>query len=267
MRVGAPAHKELLCRFFIETHTPYDPDAIEWPALDDAALARLRALPFWGEAASTEREVARTVQGLAPLEPDPLLREAIALQGYEEGRHATLIQRMTAHYALPVPPKPESPPPADVEWAFLRTGYGECFDSFFAFGLFRLAAESGFFPPALLARFDPLVQEEVRHVLFFVNWIAYRRARMPPPRRPLDVARCARAMVLQVWDRAQTARGVDTGDFMLKSSDAMDLDISPGRFLRVCLAECERRFAAYDPRLLRPRLVPGLARLLARVLK
>ena len=39
--------------------------------------------------------MAKKVQALAPLEPDPLLREAIALQGYEEGRDYVMDWRVT----------------------------------------------------------------------------------------------------------------------------------------------------------------------------
>ena len=264
--IGSAAHKELFCREFIDTHRVYDADAIAWPELDAATLERLRALPFWGEAVSTESEVARIVQALAPLECDPLVREAIALQGSEEGRHARLIRRMTEHYGISVAPPSGNGIPADVEWAFVRTGYGECFDSFFAFGLLSLAQTSGFFPTRLIELFDPIVQEEARHILFFVNWIAHRRAQMAWWKRPRDFSHSTLAVALQVWGRIQTARGTQTDDFMMKSSESMQLDISPRAFIELCLRENERRLSPYDRRLLRPRFVPAVARAISRIL-
>lgn len=274
--IGSEQHKELFCRAFIDTHDPYDPHAIDWPAVEPDALARLRAMPFWGEAISTERDVAKKVQALAPLEPDPLMREAIALQGYEEGRHSALLHEMLRHYDIPMPQITETPQGGDPWWNFMRVGYGECFDSFFAFGLYTLARDSGLFPPALLKTMEPIVQEEARHILFFVNWIAYCRARQPAAQRLLHRGRCALAMAVQVWTRVKTAvaaaRGGDGGaddgdDFMLGVKDSLEVVNSPRQFLEVCLRENDRRLDPYDPRLLRPTFVPSIARTLSKVLK
>jgi hypothetical protein len=274
--IGSEQHKALFCRAFIDTHDPYDPFAIDWPTVEPEALARLRAMPFWGEAISTERDVAKKVQALAPLEPDPLMREAIALQGYEEGRHSALLHEMLRHYEIPMPQLTDGPQTGDPWWNFMRVGYGECFDSFFAFGLYTLARDSGLFPPALLKTVEPIVQEEARHILFFVNWIAYCRARQPLAQRLLHRGRCALAMALQVWSRIKTAiaaaRGGDGGgsaedDFMLGVKDSLEVVNSPRQFLEVCLRENDRRLDPYDPRLLRPTFVPTIARTLSRVLK
>jgi hypothetical protein len=275
--IGSDEHKELFCRAFIDTHDPYDPHAMDWPEVDAAALARLRAMPFWGEAISTERDVAKKVQALAPLEPDPLMREAIALQGFEEGRHAALLNEMLRRYDIPMPRLNDDPQRGDPLWNFMRVGYGECFDSFFAFGLYTLACDSGLFPPALLKTVEPIVQEEARHILFFVNWIAYCRARQSLPQRVVHTGRCALAMVLQVWTRVKTAvaamRGGDgddsdeDDDFMLGVKDSLEVVSSPRQFLQVCLRENDRRLAPYDPRLLRPTFVPKIARTLSKILK
>jgi hypothetical protein len=265
--IGSDGHKELFCREFIDTHARYTPDSMAWPELDGGTLARLRAMPFWKDAIATERDVARKVQALVPLVHDPLLNEAIALQGYEEARHAALLETMLEHYEIPLPPIAEEPLTGDAEWNFIRTGYGECFDSFFAFGLYVVARDSGLFPAALLAVMEPVVHEEARHILFFVNWIAYRQARQSFAARQVDRGRCALAMGLQVWTRIQTARGAAAEeDFMLGVGESLDLPTSPREVLEVCLRENERRLGAFDPRLLRPRFVPSIARAVYRVL-
>jgi hypothetical protein len=260
---------------FIETHDPYDPAKVAWPEVDDVTLKRLRSMPFWNEAVSTEHDVARKVQALVPHEPDPQLREAIALNGFEEGRHSSLLDHMLRHYEIPRPATREEPLSDDPLWDFMRVGYGECFDSFFAFGIYKLAGDSGFFPPPLLSAVAPIVQEEARHILFFANWIAYCRAREGGVGKLSHMARCAAAMTAQVWGRVKTAIGAarsggDGGaepedDFMMGVKDSLDVVSSPRQFLSVCLSENDRRMAAFDPRLLRPTFVPKLARALARV--
>lgn len=275
VRVGSEEHKELFCRVFIETHDPYEPAKVAWPDLDDATLKRLRSMPFWNEAVSTEHDVARKVQALVPHEPDPHLREAIALNGYEEGRHSSLLDHMLRHYEIPRPATREEALSADPLWDFMKVGYGECFDSFFAFGLYKLAGDSGLFPQPLLRAVAPIVQEEARHILFFANWIAYCRAREHGAGKLTHMARCAMSMTAQVWGRVKTAiaaarGGGDDGpaqedDFMMGVKDSLDVVTSPRQFLQVCLAENDRRLAPYDQRLLRPTFVPRLARGLARV--
>jgi hypothetical protein len=272
--VGSAEHRRLLGQFFLDTHVEYVPEQMPWPALAEEELQRLRALPFWQEAVSTENVTSNTVAAAAALEGDPLVRKAIELQGFEEMRHARLLVALTSHYRIPV----EAPPrfaPRSLESDFLFAGFGECFDSFFAFGLFALARESGFFPPALVKLFEPVMQEEARHILFFVNWVKYRRSQLPWWRRPAFRLRCAWIIVKQVASRVKTARSMgkpqpagagSSENFTLTAHQDLGTEVTLHRLLGLCLTENERRMAEYDARLKRPRLVPGIARALFRLI-
>ena len=283
IEIGSVAHRELLARFFMDSYVEFVPEQVQWPPLSEESKNRLVSLPFWQEAVATENVTSNTVAAAAALEADPGLREAIALQGFEEGRHARLLQALTTHYDISIdhPPPYE---PRDLEHDFLFAGFGECFDSFFAFGLFALARESGFFAPELVAVFEPVVQEEARHILFFVNWVKYRRSQLPWWRRPGFSLRCGWIILKQVWSRVKTARtlgggddtaadkaapamGGDDGDnFTLSAHQDLGEDVTLHKLLGLCLRENAARLAPYDARLLRPRLVPALARFMYRVL-
>lgn len=269
LSIGSAEHRQLLGRFFLDTHVEYVPEQMQWPPLAGEELTRLRSLPFWQEALSTENVTSNTVAAAAALEADPLVRKAIELQGFEEMRHARLLLALTSHYRIPIEPPPRFAP-RSLESDFLFAGFGECFDSFFAFGLFALARESGFFPPALVKVFEPVMQEEARHILFFVNWVKYRRSQLPWWRRPAFRLRCAGIILRQVASRVKTARSMgrpQTGsseNFTLTAHQDLGAQVSLHRLLGLCLAENERRMAEYDARLERPRLVPGIVRALFR---
>jgi hypothetical protein len=64
IRVGSDEHRRLYCRMFVDSHKPFRPEDIVWPALDAEALARLKALPVWSEAVRTETATAVKVQTL-----------------------------------------------------------------------------------------------------------------------------------------------------------------------------------------------------------
>src|SRR6185369_6940015 len=116
--IGSPEHKELLCRFFIDTHKPFKPAELQWPDLDDAARRRLAVLPIWNEAVYTEAETALKVQTLGTAEKDPLMAEAISLQGYEEGRHAEMLRILVDKYRIALEKSADPGTPDNPDWEF-----------------------------------------------------------------------------------------------------------------------------------------------------
>lgn len=265
VEIGSERHLRMFCEMLLQTHHPYKPAVIAWPALDDEALRRVTALPIWDIAVRTEGHAAVRVRTYAATVTEPLLRRALQLDGDEEARHKVVLARLVAAYGIALAPEPDYPPPADAEWGWLVTGFSECIDSFFAFGLFAAAKRSGFFPAELVETFEPVIQEEGRHILFFVNWVAWYRRRLPWWRRPVFAGKVLAVWAFLIWERIGIARGIDPhgsvqdANFTLTGSAAVAEPLSPGALIDLCLAENERRMAGYDGRLLRPRVVPMLA--------
>jgi len=276
--VGSEAHKAAFCRMLLDTHNPYKPSIIDWPALDDAARERLVNLPIWDIAVQTEGKARLRVLSYAKRIDDRLLQQAIELDGFEEGRHKEVLSNLVQAYGIRLPPEPEYLPPRDPEWAFMVTGYSECIDSFFAFGLFALAKRSGFFPAALVDTFEPVMQEEGRHILFFVNWVAWHKRKLPLWRRAFFMAKVVAVWLFLIWERIGIVRGVrgDSGstatrqdnNFTLTGGKAVGaVDLSVAGLIDVCLEENDRRLAGYDPRLVRPNFIPRLMRFVRRFMR
>ncbi|MDP9090416.1 MAG: ferritin-like domain-containing protein [Pseudomonadota bacterium] len=271
IRFGSDAHKRLFCSTLLDTFNPYKPAVIDWPKLDTETRDRLVSLPIWDIAVQTEGRARLNVASYAAITPDPLLRKAIELNAFEEGRHKHVLSNLVAAYGIELAPEPEYVVRGDPEWAFMVTGYSECIDSFFAFGLFESAKRSGFFPPELVDTFEPVIQEEGRHILFFVNWAAWYRRTMPFWRRPFFELKVLAVWIFLIWERIGIARDVGSGvqdnNFTVTGAKSVGNDIDVAELIDICLAENERRMGLYDRRLLRPRLVPALARLARRFMR
>jgi hypothetical protein len=277
---GSDAHKRAFCRMLLDTHNPYRPSIIDWPPLDPEARDRLVGLPIWDIAVQTEGKARLRVLSYAEAVADSLLRQAIELDGFEEGRHKQVLANLVEAYGIHLTPEPDYLRPRDPEWAFMVTGFSECIDSFFAFGLFALAKRSGFFPAALVETFEPVMQEEGRHILFFVNWVAWHRRRLPWWRRPWFAIKTLAVWAFLIWERIGIARGVghseaagaletpqDNNFTMTGSKSLGAVDLSAAALIDICLAENDRRLAGYDPRLLRPNVVPRLMRFARRLMR
>jgi hypothetical protein len=263
MKIGSEAHKERFCRQFIDSHQRFDPEELPWPVLDEASLGRMRAVPFWQEVLHTERRAGAIVRAFATTVADPLVREAVELEGIEEERHAALLDVMVRRYEIPVERREIEPIGSDLHTAFADFGYGECIDSFLGFGAFKIARQSNFLPESLFAIFETLMIEETRHIVFFVNWMAWHEAvkgRGSPWLRALVAARYyTRALRRLVGTIRQGQKANDGKDFSATQASVFLDGFTFRRFVEECYAENARRMADFSADLLQPRFLPSLA--------
>jgi hypothetical protein len=263
IKIGSHAHKELFCWQFLETHELYEPATLPWPELDDAQLGRLRSVPFWQEVYHTERRAGAIVAAFTPMVQDPLVREAVALQGVEEARHAELLRVMIDRYGLDATEQPLKTFPPNPETPFIDFGFGECTDSFLGFGAFKTARQSEFLPEGMFEIFDVLMYEETRHIVFFINYMDWQQVQCGRGAKPLRVLTSAwyygRALsrLLGMVRRGKDAN--DGKDFAITEANMCLEGFSFRQIVEDCYGENARRMSAFDPELLQPRLLPAIA--------
>lgn len=270
MKLGSESHKELFCRSFIESHIEFEPEQLSWPTVDSVTLERLQGIPFWREALSTEQTAGAMVDAFAQTISDPLLRDAIALQGLEETRHFRLIQFLINHYNIPISQPSEPVIPNNIQTAFIDFGFGECLDSFLAFGMFGIARQAGYMPEAFFHIFDPILHEEARHIMFFVNWVTYLQIQEGKKvnwlRGVYALWHYKRALQQKIAAFKGSNEERNHNFTATGAINFMD-NLTPELFLSTCLAENGKRMSAFDQQLLRPQLLPTLAKIALRVLK
>ncbi|ALF56017.1 hypothetical protein ACX27_29290 [Nostoc piscinale CENA21] len=261
MKIGSVDHRELFCCSFMESYREYEPEHLPWPDLDNAALTLLRSIPFWGQALNKERQAGVIVSEYAKTLDRGILQDAIALQGEEESRHARLLKVFIERYDIPMPACPPIEIPANLEQTFTVFGFEECLDSFFAFGLFEIAREARVFPEQIFTIFDSIIDEEARHIVFFVNWFTDLQIQRGHGFLPLRSAK-----TLWYYGRALSSviKAIGESDpngagFTASGASVFSQDLTLEKFLKVCIQENQRRMSKFDSRILQPQLLPRLA--------
>jgi len=271
MTDGSQAHKTLFCQSFIETHRQFEPADLPWPTLDAVSIDRLKSIPFWGVALAAERNAGVMVARYAETLTDPLIREALVMQGIEEMRHARLLDTMLRHYGITVAER--SAPAEDYsERAFLDFGYEECIDSFLGMGIFGLARQVQLFIPELTDIFEIVLLEEARHVTFFVNWIAYERIRRGRGANlftsfatALGYVRAVKRIASTFAPSAKNAPRTQGVGFGAEGAFAILDDVTWRSFLRSCVDENDRYMKVMPADLKTPTVLPAIARLALRL--
>ena len=283
IKLGSEEHKVLFSRTMLDLFDPYRPAVLDWPKLDPETQNRITSLPIWDIAVQTEGKAGTRMQNYADTVKDDLVRRALDLNAFEERRHKVVLSCLVAAYDIPLEPEPEYKVPKDREWAYMVTGFSECVDSFFAFGLFETARRSGFFPAELVETFEPVVREEGRHIVFFVNWVAWHRRQLNLFQRIAFELKVWAVWVFLGYERMGIASGIDEkGDaqkakvegapkpqdnnFTMTGASQVGNDIDVWELMALCLEENDRRLGVYDPRLARPMFMPTLVKVALKVM-
>ena len=81
LKIGSEEHKRVFCRMLLDTHDAYRPAVIPWPKLEEEAFKRLTGLPIWNIAVQIEGRASIAGKTYGEAVSDPLLKEAILMDG------------------------------------------------------------------------------------------------------------------------------------------------------------------------------------------
>jgi hypothetical protein len=170
---------------------------------------------------------------------------------------------MIERYGIDAAERPLEDVRDNIETRFKDFGFGECMDSFLGFGVFKIAMQNEFLPREMFSIFETLMYEETRHIVFFVNWMAYTQARRGWLARtllPLTSFRYYMRALGRMIGTAKRGAALNDGKEFTATQASVFLDgFTFRRFLEDCYSENRRRMDAFEPDLLRPSFLPQLA--------
>jgi len=100
LKPGTPEHRDAVFQMFRETFNGYKPSIIDWPKLDPEARERLINLPIWDIAVQTEGKARLRMLSYAYSQAPGPWRDAIEQNGWEEGRHKTVLSNLVEAYGI-----------------------------------------------------------------------------------------------------------------------------------------------------------------------
>jgi hypothetical protein len=178
MDIGSYEYKKRFCQSLMDSHVPDDPASLRWPTLDPVTLEHLQSLPIWRKSLLAEHYAAQIVAAFAATLKDPMVKAAVTLQAQEQAQLVKIIQSFLSAYGMPSPALPPVTLPKNLEAAFIKIGYQNCLDLFWADGLREAAHKANAIPAVLGDRFDRLLAQQARHSVFLVNWMAYHKIKL-----------------------------------------------------------------------------------------
>ena len=125
-------------------------------------------------------------------------------------------------------------------------------------------------PEAIFDIFEQILNEEARHIMFFVNWVTYQQIQEGRQANWLRGVEALWYYRRAFQDKIKAFSGSEEekqeGFTATAASNFMD-NLTPELFLSTCLEENTRRMSVFDQQLLQPRLLPKLAATALRILK
>jgi hypothetical protein len=264
-KIGSYDSKKQFCRRFTEGYSIesnlISGSKVAWPKADSSTIERLQRIPLWSRVLQSKHDAARIVSAFADTLGDSMLKEAIALQGQHEQYHYEALESFVQTYEIPASIPQATPLLKNLEAAFIDLGFQKCLNALLGFGFYGLAKETRAFPEELLHGFDRLLNEEARHIVFFMNWFAYAQTKQGKSWNELRGTNAIwqhRGEILKLLMAFGKDDDEDNILFILFGGDHPE-QLAAERFLALCLSENKRRMSLPSTEGLQPQLMPTLA--------
>jgi hypothetical protein len=265
MNIGSYEYKKRFCQSLIDSHVSDDSASLRWPTLDPVTLEHLQSLPIWRRSLLTQHYAAQIVAAFAATIKDPMVKAAVTLQAQEQARLVKIIQSFLSAYSIPAPALSTATLPKNLEAAFIKVGYRNCLDLFWADGLREAAHKASAIPADLNQRFDRLLAQQARHSIFLVNWMAYQKTKLNKQWGEWNA-------VPALLSRSGTLVG------LIAAFGPKDLDERPAStrwmarytietFLKLCLSVHQSRMQPISIDLLQPQISVNLAKFTREIFK